>query len=261
MIELNRIYNMDCLEGMKDISDKSIDCVICDLPYGTTMCEWDSVIPFDKLWEQYSRICKETAPVILFGQEPFSSHLRISNLADYKYDIYWEKEAPSNFMQLNRRFGKTIECISIFYKKQCTYNPQKYEHSGKKVVVKLGEKSLNFKSTVAANSDGSYSLTAYQDDGSRFPKDVLRFNRVDKHHYIHPTQKPEDLIRYLVRTFTNPGDTILDNCMGSGTTAVAAVLERRKFIGFETNKDYFEKANERLRKLTGPFRIYGNIGV
>ena len=129
-MELNKIYNEDCLEGMKRIPDGSVDCIICDLPYGTTACKWDSIIPFDKLWEQYDRIIKDNGAVLLFGQEPFSSFVRMSNLKNYKYDIYWQKERITNIQQVKRRVGKNVETISIFYKKQCTYNPQMLNYDG-----------------------------------------------------------------------------------------------------------------------------------
>ena len=132
MIEIDKIYNEDCLIGMQKIDDKSIDCIICDLPYGTTKCSWDIIIPFDKLWGQYNRIIKDNGAIILFGQEPFSSLLRVSNLKDYRYDIYWQKERLTNIMQVKRRVGKDVETISIFYKNQCTYNPQMVKYDGPK---------------------------------------------------------------------------------------------------------------------------------
>jgi site-specific DNA-methyltransferase (adenine-specific) len=235
------LYCGDCLEIMKNIPDKSVDMILCDLPYGTTACKWDTVIPFDKLWEQYNRIIKDNGAILLFGSEPFSSALRMSNIKNYKYDLYWEKEAPTNVLQLKRRFGKNVETISIFYKKQCTYNPQKYKHIGKKVtnVVKSGIGKL-----VAGNR--LKPQNNYNDDGTRYPKQVLKFNRVDKHHYLHPTQKPVDLCEYLIKTFTNENNTVLDNCMGSGTTGVACKHLGRNFIGIELDKKYFEIAKNRI---------------
>lgn len=219
------------------------------MPYGTTACSWDVIIPFDKLWEQYERIIKDNGAIVLFGQEPFSSLLRVSNLKLYKYDLVWEKEAATNFMQMKRRFGKSTEMISIFYKSQPTYNPQFYEHNGKRVSNKYSEKSKRFKSITTANStNGKLELYEYQDNGLRYPKDVLRFNRVNKHEILHPTQKPIELIEYLMKSFTNEGDLVLDNCMGSGTTAVAAINTNRHFIGFELNNDYFEIASKRIEK-------------
>lgn len=140
------LYKGDCLELMKDIPDKSIDMILCDLPYGTTKCKWDIILPFDDLWKQYNRIIKDNGAIILFGTEPFSSELRLSNKSDYKYDIYWVKEKPTNFMQVKKRVGKLTENICVFYKKQCTYNPQMVKHNGKKVTNKPSERNAKFKS-------------------------------------------------------------------------------------------------------------------
>ena len=237
-----KLYQGDCLEVMKQIPDKSVDMILCDLPYGTTACKWDTIIPFDKLWVQYNRMIKDNGAIVLFGSEPFSSTLRMSNIKNYKYDLYWEKEAPTNVLQLKRRFGKNVETISIFYKKQCVYNPQKYKHDGKKVtnVVKSEMGRL-----VAGN--GLKPQHNYNDDGTRYPKQVLRFNRVDKRHYVHPTQKPVDLCEYLIKTYTNEGDIVLDNCMGSGTTGVACKNLNRKFIGIELDEEYFKIAEQRIK--------------
>lgn len=234
------LFNDDCLNAMKSIADNSVDMVLCDLPYGTTKCPWDVVIPFEDLWKEYNRVCKPNAAIVLFGQEPFSSMLRMSNLKDYKYDLYWEKEAPTNVLQLKKRFGKNIETISIFYKKQCTYNPQKYKHEGK--LVKNTVKGKFGK----LSSDNQIKPTEYIDDGTRYPKQVLRFNRVDKHHIVHPTQKPVELLEYLIKSFTNEGDTVLDNCMGSGSTGIACKNLNRNFIGIEKELTYFEIAKERI---------------
>ena len=240
---LNKIVLGDCIDVMKGIADKSVDMILCDLPYGTTACKWDVIIPFDKLWEQYNRIIKDNGAIVLFGNEPFSSALRMSNIKNYKYDLYWEKEAPTNVLQLKRRFGKNVETISIFYKKQCVYNPQKYKHDGKKVtnVVKSEMGRL-----VAGNE--LKPQHNYNDDGTRYPKQVLRFNRVDKHHYVHPTQKPVELCEYLIKTYTNKNEIVLDNCIGSGTTAIAAIRTGRQFIGIEKDPEYHRLATERVEK-------------
>jgi len=247
MIELNRIYNEDCLEGMKGIPDKSVDMILCDLPYGTTQCKWDIIIPFDKLWEQYNRVIKDKGAIILFGTEPFSSELRLSNKSDYKYDIYWVKEKPTNFMQVKKRVGKLTENICVFYKKQCTYNPQMVKHNGKKVTNKPSEKNAKFKSVVASNSP-TLSIKPYEDTGYRYPCDILNINREKLGSTIHPTQKPVELFEYLIKTYTNEGETVLDNCMGSGTTAIACINTNRNYIGFELSEEYCKIANERIRK-------------
>ena len=240
----------DCLELMNDIEDKSIDCIICDLPYGTTKCKWDVVIPFDKLWEQYNRIIKDNGAIILFGTEPFSSELRLSNKSDYKYDIYWVKEKPTNFMQVKKRVGKLTENICVFYKKQCTYNPQMVKHNGKKVTNKPSERNAKFKSVVASDSP-TLSIKPYEDTGYRYPCDILNINREKLGSTVHPTQKPVALLEYLIKTYTNENETVLDNCMGSGSTGVACVNTNRNFIGIELDIDYFNIAKERIENAKG----------
>ena len=235
----------DCLELMNDIEDKSIDCIICDLPYGTTKCKWDVVIPFDKLWEQYNRIIKDNGAIILFGTEPFSSELRLSNKSDYKYDIYWVKEKPTNFMQVKKRVGKLTENICVFYKKQCTYNPQMVKYNGKKVTNKPSETNAKFKSIVASNSP-TMQIKPYKDIGYRYPCDILNIRREKLGSTVHPTQKPVALLEYLIKTYTNENETVLDNCMGSGTTGVACKKLNRRFIGMEKDEKYFNIAKERI---------------
>jgi len=241
MVELNKIYNVDCLIGMSEIPDKSIDCIICDLPYGTTSCSWDIIIPFDKLWEQYNRIIKDNGAIVLFGQEPFSSLLRTSNLKDYRYDIYWEKERLTNIQQVKKRVGKTVECVSIFYKKQCTYNPQMLNYDGPLRSNKIKDGKLGLLSD--CNNKKPFE---YHDTGKRYPTQVWKFKRDILTSNLHPTQKPVLLVQELIKTFSNEGDLILDNCMGSGTTAIAAIRENRNFIGFELNEDYYKIACERI---------------
>lgn len=235
------LYNEDCLEKMKQIEDNSIDCVICDLPYCTTKCNWDIIIPFERLWKEYSRICKPTSPIILFGQEPFSSLLRASNLKDYKYDIYWEKERLTNVFQVKKRVGKTVENISIFYKKQCTYNPQMIEYNGKLRQNKV----KNGKLGILTDSENK-KVFEYKDTGKRYPTQVWKFQRDCLKNNLHPTQKPLALLEELVKTFSNENDLILDNCMGSGTTGVACKKLNRNFIGIELNKNFFEIAKKRI---------------
>ena len=230
---------------MKYISDKSIDCIICDLPYGTTKCKWDIILPFDDLWKQYNRIIKDNGAIILFGTEPFSSELRLSNKSDYKYDIYWVKEKPTNFMQVKKRVGKLTENICVFYKKQCTYNPQMVKHNGKKVTNKPSERNAKFKSVVASDSP-TLSIKPYEDTGYRYPCDILNINREKLGSTVHPTQKPVELLEWLVKTYTNEGEIILDNCMGSGSTGVACMNTNRKFIGIELDNTYFNVAKERI---------------
>lgn len=242
MIEIDKIYNEDCLTGMQKIDDKSIDCIICDLPYGTTKCSWDIIIPFDKLWEQYNRIIKDNGAIILFGQEPFSSLLRVSNLKDYRYDIYWQKERLTNIMQVKRRVGKDVETISIFYKNQCIYNPQMVKYDG----PKRGNKVKNGKLGKLVDDNNDKKVFEYNDTGFRYPTQVWKFKRDILTSNIHPTQKPIALYEELIKTYSNPGDLLLDNCSGSGTIAIAALNTGRHFIGFETNVNYY---NESLKRI------------
>lgn len=243
MLEINKIYNEDCLDGMKQIDDKSIDCIICDLPYGTTKCKWDIIIPFNKLWEQYNRIIKDNGAILLFGQEPFSSYLRLSNIDNYKYDIYWQKERLTNIQQVKRRVGKDVECISVFYKKQCIYNPQMIDYNGPKRTNKIGNGKLGLLS-----DSGNKKPVEYKDIGKRYPTQVWKFKRDILTSNLHPTQKPLALLEELIKTFSNEGDLILDNCMGSGSTAIACINTNRNYIGFENNKEYYDISIERIYK-------------
>lgn len=233
----------DCLERMKEIPDGSVDMVLTDPPYGTTACKWDSIIPLEPMWEHLKRVIKPSGGIIIFGSEPFSSFLRISNLEDYKYDLYWKKEKPTNFLQLKRRFGKSTEVISVFYTRQCTYNPQKYkvEH---RVINKPSATNAKFNSITTATSGSS--IKPYQDDGTRFPNNVLEFNREKLGSTVHPTQKPVTLMEYLIKTYTHESETVLDFTMGSGTTGVACKNLNRKFIGIEMDEGYFNVAKERI---------------
>ena len=240
-VEIDSVYNCDCLDGMEFIPDGSVDCVICDLPYGTTACKWDTVIPFDELWKHYNRVVKDDGAVLLFGQEPFSSYLRISNISDYRYDIYWQKERLTNIQQVKRRVGKDVECISVFYRKQCTYNPQMIDYAGPKRTNKIGNGKLGL-----LTDNGTKKPFEYNDTGKRYPTQIWRFKRDILTSNLHPTQKPLALVRELVMTFTNRGDLVLDNCMGSGTTAVACMETGRRFVGFEKDADYFRICMDRI---------------
>lgn len=252
---------MDCLEGMKEIPDSSVDCVICDLPYGTTACSWDSVIPFDPLWESLHRVCKDNAAIVLFAGEPFTSNLILSNIHEYRQKLTWLKTRPTNVFNAKKQFMNWTEDIVVFYRSLPTFNPQ-MRTDGVFTGAKIQRCNHDRSNGTLGQTGEKRDYEHKSNNGLFFPKTVLEFSNVHNGGTgLHPTQKPVELIRYLIRTYSNPGDTILDNCMGSGTTAVAAVMEKRKFIGFETDKSYYEKANKRLRDLTGPFYIYGNIGV
>ena len=241
-MEIDKIYNMDCLEGMKQIPDGSIDAIICDLPYGTTANKWDSIIPLDQLWAQYKRIIKRGGPIVLFAQQPFSTILGASNIAWLKYEWIWQKEAGSGFLNAKHAPLKDHENILVFYNAQPTYNPQ----------MRKGTPYKCKKGGVSSNYDNKDKNIVTINEGERYPLTVIKFDR--EQDAFHPTQKPVDLLRYLVKTYTNEGDTILDNCMGSGTTAGACLKEKRHFIGFELNKEYYDKACLRIdavkRQLT-----------
>jgi site-specific DNA-methyltransferase (adenine-specific) len=238
MIELDKIYNEDCLIGMQRIPDGTVDAVICDLPYGTTANKWDSVIPFDKLWEQYNRIAKKDAPFVLFGSEPFSTLLRMSNFKNFKYDWIWEKEQGGNFMLCKYQPYKVHEIISVFCRGSHLYNP----------IMEKGEPYISGKGTSGDNFN-NVKKTQTVNNGSRYPRSIQRFptEKSDPAIHFHPTQKPVDLLRYLVLTYTNQGGVVLDNCSGSGTTAIACIREKRHFICFEKDETYWKKSVERVK--------------
>lgn len=226
----------DCLELMKDIPDESIDMILCDLPYGTTACKWDIVIPFDKLWEQYNRIIKDNGAIVLFGKQPFTSKLIVSNIKGFKYVLVWVKDNHDNPLMTKKRFLNITEDICVFYKKQCEYNPQGVIEINKMTKQGRGE-SLSQK-----NKRKSEYLQSY----TNYPKNILKFKRDLPN--IHPTQKPVALLEYLIKTYTNEGATVLDNCMGSGSTGVACINTDRNFIGIELDEKYFNIAKERIEK-------------
>lgn len=237
------LYNGDCIEVMKQLiaENTKVDAIITDIPYGTTSCEWDSVIPFDEMWESIKALRKDNAAIVLFGNEPFSSYLRMSNINEYRYDIYWQKERATNIFQLKRRPAKVIENISVFYKEQPTYNPQMTKYDGPKRTNKIKDGKLGL-----LVDSGNRTPYEYKDKGVRYPLQIVQFKRDILTSNLHPTQKPLALIEYLVRTFTNESDTVLDFTMGSGTTGVACANLNRNFIGIELNEDYFNIAKNRI---------------
>ena len=234
----------DCLELMKHIPDKSIDMILCDLPYGTTACKWDIVIPFEPLWEQYERIIKDNGAIVLFGQEPFSSNLRSSNFKLYRYDWIWEKDNHTNFLNIKKQPAKRHELISVFYKKQPTYNPQMWEgkenHSVGNQIGKMVDREY---------LGDKFALKETQKSNLKYPISILRFKGEGRGKAVHPTQKPVALLEYLIKTYTNENETVLDNCMGSGSTGVACINTNRKFIGIELDENYFEIAQNRINKV------------
>ncbi len=236
-----QLIHGDCLEKMKDIPDKSIDMILCDLPYGTTACKWDVVIPFEPLWEQYKRIIKDRGAIVLFGSEPFSSYLRMSNIKQYKYDWKWDKVIGSNFVHAKRMPLKVYEDIMIFNAKG-VYNPQ----------MELRDKKNERKSGVV-NGKNLVNVKFIQSDTKgkmKYPTNKIEINRLEadlnSSKVLHPTQKPVALLEYLIKTYTLEGETVLDNCMGSGSTGIACINTNRNFIGIEKDDKYFEIAKKRI---------------
>ena len=240
----------DCLERMKEIPDGSVDMILCDLPYGTTACKWDSVIPFEPLWEQYRRIAKKSAAIVLTGSQPFTSALGASNLSWLKYSWVWEKSRPTGFLQAKHKPLKGFEDVLVFYANRPTYNPQGtttvnrlVKNTGTKARGRSGKKEnadQTFHSAVSRADEND----CYRQTVTGYPRGIIKFSQDSN--ALHPTQKPVALMEYLIRTYTNEGDVVLDNCMGSGTTGVACHNLNRKFIGVEMGEGYFEIAKKRM---------------
>lgn len=249
-MELNRLYNEDCLIGMNRIPDKSVDMILCDLPYGTTACKWDTVIPFEPLWRQYERVIKDNGSVILMASQPFTTDLINSNRKLFKYELIWSKSMPSGMPLANKRPMKYHENILIFYRQQPVFNKilkkrmSKPKNNGNKLLILNGVKvgdHIN-KSSLS----GTYSV---YDAKTVNPGSIIHVGSTPNNTGIkkHPTQKPVPLFEYLIKTYTNEGETVLDNCMGSGTTAIACINTNRNFIGFEKEEKYYNIATERIK--------------
>lgn len=253
------LYNGDCLELMKIIKDKSVDMILCDLPYGTTACKWDNVIPFEPLWERYNRVIKDNGAIVLFGSEPFSSALRMSNIKNYRYDWIWHKNSSGSFATAKKMPMKYHENISVFYKKLPTYNPQFQPYSESTVGRFKDGEMVNRKKQIEKSTNsiqGGLSFVGEQGmciKRGKYPESVQFFKceHTAGGKRLHPTQKPIALLEYLIKTYTNEEDTVLDNCMGSGSTGVACVNTNRNFIGIELDKDYFNIAKERIENAKG----------
>ena len=244
------LYNEDCLDTMKRIKTGSIDAIICDLPYGTTNCSWDSVLPLDKLWTDYNRILKDNGVVVLSSTEPFTSMLINSNIENYKYCWYWDRCIKSNFLNAKHQPIRHIETIVVFYNNKPTYNPilmpkRKDQIRYNNIPSKQGQTDTLNKIGLIKNRFDSREIALDED----YPTELLRFSLPSANKgRNHPTEKPIDLMRYLVRTYTNKGETILDNTMGSGSTGVACIIEDRNFIGIELDKKYFDIATNRINE-------------
>ena len=240
MLELNKIYNMDCLEGMKYIDDKSIDMILCDLPYGTTACKWDVVIPLKPLWEQYERIIKDNRAIVLFGSQPFTSALVMSNPNLFKYEWIWNKRNISNPFLAKYQPLKQHESILVFGKGTVNYYP----------IITPRDKVRKYKDKYGGGEAFNKKGTGEKEYTLKFkyPKSILEYTNAIQKGKLHPTQKPVALCEYLIKTYSNEGDLVLDNCIGSGTTAIACINTNRNYIGFELDKEYYEIAKNRINK-------------
>lgn len=244
-VSRSTFYQGDCLVEMSKIADKSVDMILCDLPYGTTACKWDSVIPFEPLWNHYERIIKDNGAIVLTASQPFTSYLITSNIKIFKYEIIWQKTRPSNVFNAKKMVMKYHENICIFYKSLPTYNPQTTIGKSYKKVHYLQDRS-NGTLGKTGEKDGHIS----ENNGIMQPKSVIEISNPN-HNSLHPTQKPIELMEYLIKTYTNEGETVLDNCMGSGTTGVACKKTGRHFIGIEKDEKYFELAVRRVSEYCG----------
>ena len=244
----------DCLELMKNIKDKSIDMILCDLPYGTTSCKWDSIIPFETLWEQYKRIIKDNGAIVLFGQQPFTTLLISSNINEFRHNIVWHKDKCANFIHAKNQPRKTTEDIIVFSKEgsgfvhnsknKCTYNPQMVSRKPRKQMkeTKRSENIIEIRGKSCAFKQGEDFIP-----DKSYPENIVYFKTEHKNR-LHPTQKPVALLEYLIKTYTNEDEVVLDNCMGSGSTGVACININRNFIGMEKDEKYFEIAKDRIEK-------------
>jgi DNA modification methylase len=243
------LMNDDCLNAMKDIPDSSVDMVMCDLPYGTTACKWDSIIPLDELWAQYNRVCKENAAIVLTSAQPFTTTLIGSNLKDFRYSMVYQKTYATNWMNAKKRPMPDHEDINVFYRSQPTYNPQMV-YVGTETAGHYGGSELYGGKTEMKASDRAGSK-------DRYPRTTLGPFTHAKYDIpkelgikCHPTQKQQELLKWLIKTYTNEGDVVLDNTMGSGSTGVACVATKRDFIGIEMNEEYFKNAERWIKHVS-----------
>lgn len=234
------LFQGDCLEVMDKMIDQGVqvDAIITDPPYGTTACKWDSIIPFDEMWERLNKLIKPNGAIVLFGAEPFSSFLRVSNIKDFKYDWTWEKSKATGFLNSKKQPLRAHEVISVFYKKQPTYNPQMTQGEAYDKGVR--------KQQTEDDVYGAFEQVQVKSSGERYPRSVQYFKTAEREGGYHKTQKPVTLMEYLVKTYTNEGEIVLDFTMGSGSTGVACINTNRKFIGIELDPEYFEIAKERV---------------
>ena len=232
-----QLLHGDCLELMQTIGSNSVDLILCDLPYGTTACKWDSVIPFEPLWQQYERIIKDDGAIVLTAAQPFASILAVSNIKLFRYDWIYEKPNATGFLNAKKQPLRAHESVLVFYKKQPTFNPQKTHGHARK---------SSHRNSINSEVYGKAIKKTVYDSSDRYPRSVQVFESDKYKLNAHPTQKPLALMAYLVETYSNRGDLVLDNCMGSGTTGVACVFTGRKFIGIEKDLKYFSTARDRI---------------
>jgi len=239
-----QLIHGDCLEEMKKIPDGSVDLVLTDPPYGTTACKWDTIIPFEPMWEQLKRVTKKNGAIVLFGSQPFTSALVMSNPKMFSYEWIWDKVLPSGFQNSRNLPMKRHENICVFYETKPSYNPQMTERDKPRKSIQPKTQSLSNRMTSTKLSDTSWTLT------HRFPVSIIAHSNADRNkaRHFHPTQKPVALMEYLIKTYTNENETVLDFTMGSGTTGVACKNLNRNFIGIELDKDYFEIAKKRIEE-------------
>lgn len=250
-----RLIHGECIEEMQRLIEEEIevDMILTDIPYGTTLCKWDSVIPFDDMWKCINGLCHDRTPVLLFGNEPFISTLRVSNLKCYKYDWVWNKEVATNFMSAKYMPLKPLEYISVFYKKAPTFNPIRRKKTIDYDGSRTSEADARYQPVNSDITNASYKRRYYVDDGYRHPVNLITFNNqvgeCNNSNRVHPTQKPVELLEYLIKTYTNEGDIVLDFTMGSGSTGVACLNLNRDFIGIELDKSYFDIAKDRINNI------------
>jgi site-specific DNA-methyltransferase (adenine-specific) len=237
-MELNKCYQGDCLEVMKEIQDKSVDMILCDLPYGTTACKWDTIIPFEPLWEQYKRIIKDNGAIVLTASQPFTSALVMSNVKMFKYEWIWKKTKATGFFDAKKRPLNDFEDVCVFFNKQATYNPQ----------MTIAEKTYKRGFVKRKKSDCYREEKDFEqvESGMRYPKRIIEIGNANTKDIVHPTQKPVALFEYLIKTYTNEGNLVLDNTAGSGTTGVACKNTNRNFILIEQDEKYCEIIKERV---------------
>lgn len=241
-MEINKIYRMDAIEFMKKIDDKSIDMILCDLPYGTTACSWDEIILLEPMWKEMKRIAKDKCAMVFTASQPFTSKLIMSNVDYFNHEWIWYKSKASNFLDARKKPLKSHENILVFYKKQPTYNPQMTQG-------KPYDKGIERRSRVMVYHKMEGNNKLVNESGERFPKTVIYFRTAESEGKFNPTQKPVALFEYLIKTYTNEGDLVMDCVVGSGTTAVACLNTNRRFICNDISEEYVKIANERIKPL------------